>query len=172
MLSRFAIVAATCAAAVFSALPASETLTDSINALSSGDKYRVIFVTTTLTKALSSDIASYNTIVQNDAAGGTVTAVLPGLSWTALASTASVNARANTGISSADVTGVNFFNTNGDLIATSGADLFDGSPLLPAFSIRLVTIKMVLRWQPHVAHLTTGAHGPAQTVSEPLLLSP
>ena len=59
------------------------------------------------------------------AAGGTVTGGL-GLSWTALASTATVNAQTNTGIFATSIDTVHLFNPLGQLVAISGADLWDG----------------------------------------------
>lgn len=109
---------------------ASATLIDSINSLNPGDKYRVLFVTSTTRDATSADIIDYNTFVQAAAAAGSVTNPL-GLNWNVLGSTEAVNAQANTNISNTDNTQVTFFNTLGDIVATSGSDLWDGTLLAP-----------------------------------------
>ena len=111
-------------------LPASATLISSINALNPGDKYRVIFVTTTLTDAVSTNISTYDAIVQSDAAAGRVTSGL-GLTWRALASTAAANVQSTTGIFVGDSEPVSFFNTQGLLLAISGGDLWNGSLFRP-----------------------------------------
>ena len=103
---------------------------DSIDALNPGDMYRVVFMTSTTEQATSSDIGVYNQRVIDAANAGSVTNPL-GLSWSALASTAAFNAQTNTGVLNTDNAAVSFFNTNGDLIATSGADLWSGSLLAP-----------------------------------------
>ena len=105
---------------------ASAALVDAIGALNPGDMYRVVFVTSTIRDATSTDIADYNLHVANAADTGLITNPL-GLSWSALASTGAVSAQTNTGISNGDNTTVSFFNTNGDLLATSAADLWDGT---------------------------------------------
>lgn len=84
--------------------------------LNPGDTYRIIFVTTTKTAATSNNINTYNNLVSAEAAADTGLNGL-GTTWAALASTASVNARANVGLSNADATTM-FFNTAGQLIAT------------------------------------------------------
>ena len=109
---------------------ASATLVDVINALAPGDMYRVMFVSSTTRDATSTDIADYNSFIATAAGAGTVTGPL-GLSWKALASTSFTNAQDNTGVFQADTTTVHFFNTNGDLLATSGSDLWDGMLTVP-----------------------------------------
>jgi hypothetical protein len=104
----------------------SATLIESIAALDDGSNYRVLFVTSTQRDAMTSDIGKYNTLVSIAAAAGTVTKDL-GLSWTALGSTATVNAQTNTGIMNDDTNPVTLFNTLGEIIALSGADFWDGS---------------------------------------------
>lgn len=127
------MVLTTCSYAIFISLgvlsvsgTASATLIEAIANLNEGDKYRVVFVTSTTRDATSSDISDYNDFVSNLALSGTVTSTL-GLEWTALASTSAVNAQVNTGISNLDSDTVNIFNTNGEIIATSGEDLWDGN---------------------------------------------
>jgi hypothetical protein len=60
-----------------------------------GDKFRFLFYTGTKTQATSTDIATYNAFV-NTAAGG-ATYFGSTVSWHAIGSTASVNARTNVG---------------------------------------------------------------------------
>jgi hypothetical protein len=121
--------AALAAASLLTTGPASATLMDSIDALSVGDMYRVVYMTnTTPTADFTNDIARYNQVVIDAANAGSVTNPL-GLSWSALASTAAVNAQTNTGVLNTDNAAVSFFNTNGDLLATSSADWWSGSLL-------------------------------------------
>lgn len=121
------LFAAVVAASLFStALPAfGDPLSDAIDALPDGTEYRVLTVTSTKSAATSNDIATYNTFVQDAAAAGSATAPL-GLTWQALASTTSTNAVDNVGLSNTDTTPVVIFNTFGEVVATSGADLWDG----------------------------------------------
>jgi hypothetical protein len=104
---------------------ASATLIESIAALEEGAMYRVLFVTSTSTQALSSDIEFYNTFVSTAADSGSVTGSL-GLTWKALASTATDNAQDNTGVLKSDSSMVTMFNTRGEIVAYSGYDLWDG----------------------------------------------
>ncbi|MBZ5603365.1 MAG: PEP-CTERM sorting domain-containing protein [Acidobacteriia bacterium] len=97
--------------------------------LNLGDTYRIVFVTSAVRDATSSNIADYN-------ADGLAAALTdPGLAslvttWTALVSTQSVNALTNAGLSLSDTT-TPFFNTQGDLIATgvtvAGTGLYGGA---------------------------------------------
>jgi hypothetical protein len=95
--------------------------------LSLGDKYRVAFVTSVTIDATSSDISDYNTAV-NVAANtfGTLTAPL-GTTWTAIASTPTVDARDNTGTNPSNI-GVPIFSIDAtSRIANNNADLWDGA---------------------------------------------
>ncbi len=86
----FAIVAVLFSAAnVFAAII---TLPTSLNL---GDEYRLAFVTSGTRDATSSDIADYNTFVTNAANAVPALASL-GTTWTAIGSTATVDARDNT----------------------------------------------------------------------------
>ena len=96
--------------------------------LSAGDQYRLVFVTSTTIAATSTDIATYNTFVNdlatleglNYIAGQTTT-------WTAIGSTATDNARDNTSTTGAG-TGIGIYLLDGaTLIANNYADLWDGS---------------------------------------------
>ena len=104
---------------------AKASLIDAINGLNVGDKYRVLFITTSRTNATSTDIADYDAIVQIDAASGGLTSGL-GLTWKALGSTTTVDARDHTA-STPSADRIYIFNTNGDLLAESYDDLWDGS---------------------------------------------
>ena len=94
---------------------------------SPGDTYRFIFVTD-LTTAQSTDIATYNGVVNaNVAASPDLTGL--GTTWTALASTALVDVFTNTGLNPLDTT-TKFYNVLGELIATgvttAGTGLYGG----------------------------------------------
>lgn len=71
--------------------------------LNPGNQFRIVFLTVATTEATSSDIAYYNTFVNNDAisqAGGSGNNVVYGsteLTWTAIASTNAVSAISNIG---------------------------------------------------------------------------
>lgn len=109
---------------------ASASLITALDGLAPGDMYRIVFATGAARNATSHDIADYNLHVSNSAIAGSVTAPL-GLSWSALASTDTVNAQSNTGVFASDATLVSFFNTDGILLATSGTDLWSGTLLAP-----------------------------------------
>lgn len=63
--------------------------------LNPGDKFRFIFVTTGTRNATSTDIADYNTFVNTDAGGATYNG--SAVTWKAIGSTTTVNARDNVG---------------------------------------------------------------------------
>lgn len=94
--------------------------------LNAGDQYRLAFVTSTKWDATSSDIADYNAFVTAAANSQTALAAL-GTTWTAIASTASVDARDNTGTnpSSAGVP-IYLLDAASTKIADNNADLWDG----------------------------------------------
>ena len=87
--------------------------------LSPGDSYRLAFLTSGRTAATSADINVYNAFV--DGFGDTVIES----DWRAIASTATVDARDNTGTNPIDV-GVPIFLLNDTLLANDNADLWDG----------------------------------------------
>jgi hypothetical protein len=93
--------------------------------LNPGDQYRLAFVTSTQRDATSSDIADYNTFVQNVAGSVTDLANL-GASWTAIASTSTVDARDNTNTNPASGPGVPMYNLAGQRIAAGNPELWDG----------------------------------------------
>jgi hypothetical protein len=105
---------------------ASATLIESIAALEEGARYRVLFTTSESTLATSTEIDYYNSFASNAAGSGSVTGGL-GLTWKALASTRDMNARDNTGIFKYDSSLVTMFNMLGQIVASSGAELWSGN---------------------------------------------
>jgi hypothetical protein len=97
--------------------------------LPQGAAYRLVFSTDSFTTAFSSDIADYNAFVA--AAANSEPALVPlGTTWKALASTPTVAARDNTDTSPTSVS-VPIYNLEGELVATSNDDLWDGTILTP-----------------------------------------
>ena len=88
-----------------------------------GDTYRFVFITSTMQGAESSDITTYNALVQGlaDAAG------LGGATWNVIGSTATVDARDNTSTNPTVETGHAIFLLDGStVVANDYADLWDG----------------------------------------------
>lgn len=96
--------------------------------LSSGEQYRLVFVTSTTTNATSSDINYYNDFV-NDLAGLNPILAALGTTWTAIASTAAVNARDNTATHpTTNGAGAPIYLLDGSTkIADTNADLWDST---------------------------------------------
>ena len=95
--------------------------------LNPGDQYRLAFVTSVNRDATSADVADYNAFVSAVAAGIPELVAL-GATWTAIASTATADARDNTGTNPNDAVGVPIYLLDGiSLIAADNADLWDGS---------------------------------------------
>ncbi len=92
--------------------------------LSDGDKFRLIFVTSTEHNATSSDIGDYNTFVQNSAAAGHSAIRSYSSQFRVVGSTAAVDARDNTGTTG---TGVPIYWLDGGKVADDYADFYDGS---------------------------------------------
>ena len=93
-----------------------------------GKTFRLLFLTSDMRNAHSSNIADYNAFVQGQAGGGHED--IQGFSgeFRALASTASVDARANTATTqNPDYTGVPIYWLNGAKLADDYADLYDGN---------------------------------------------
>jgi hypothetical protein len=91
-----------------------------------GDKYRLAFVTEATTLASSTDIATYNSFVQSEAAASTAYTDLGTVSWNAIASTSSVNALVNTGTNPDSSSSVAVFLMDGSTIfASNNADIWD-----------------------------------------------
>jgi PEP-CTERM motif len=96
--------------------------------LNPGDQYRLVFVSNDKRDATSSNIADYNSFVTGVAAGVAELSAL-GTNWSAIASTASVDARVNTATdpTPAGDTGVPIYLLDGTtLIATEYDDLWGG----------------------------------------------
>ena len=94
--------------------------------LAAGDKFRLLFASADLRDATSTDIADYNKSVQAWAGSANAhTAIRPySATFTALASTASADARDNTSTTGA---GEAIYWLNGAKVADNYADLYDGS---------------------------------------------
>ena len=88
-----------------------------------GDSFRLLFVTSTTKDAASFDIADYNSHVRS-AAGGNASLADFSNQFTALISTATVDARDNTGTTGA---GVPIHWLGGEKVADDYADLYDGT---------------------------------------------
>lgn len=99
--------------------------------LNPGDKYHVMFVTTTRTTATSSDITFYDGIVQADAdtAGIGTSIGLDG--WKVAASTPTVDASTNVSTLFSSLTNIPIYDQTGQRIANSYNDLWDNSILAP-----------------------------------------
>jgi hypothetical protein len=102
--------------------------------LTPGSQYRLVFVTSGTSLATSTNIADYNQFVNNAAQASTdlntalTTAGLTpsAINWTAIGSTATVNARLNTATRAID-TSVPIYRVDGAQVATGNSDLWDGS---------------------------------------------
>jgi hypothetical protein len=90
-----------------------------------GDPYRLIFVTSAVRDATSSNIADYNSFVSGVANAVPALQAL-GADWRAIASTPSTNARDNVAASTAPI-----FRLDGTLVANGTADLWDSFILAP-----------------------------------------
>lgn len=93
------------------------------------------FITSAETNAVSGDIDYYNTFVTNIANTVPQLAQL-GTTWTIIGSTAAMDARVNTSTNPSSSVGVPIFRLDGVLVASSNADLWDGS-----LSARIYTIE-------------------------------
>ena len=100
------------------------------DAVGAGEKFRLIFVTSTTRAGTSTDIADYNTRVQNAAAVGHTAIRNYAADFTAWVSTETVNVRTNTETRSTDtdvpIYWVHTTKTRG-AVATNYADLYDGA---------------------------------------------
>lgn len=95
-----------------------------------GDEYRLAFITSSSSTrdATSTDINDYNDFVQTSANTGTASANLATVSWTAIGSTSTVDAKTNTGTDEGAETGVPVLLLDGfTVMATNNADIWDGS---------------------------------------------
>ena len=89
-----------------------------------GDRFRLLFLTSTTRDARSSDIDDYNAFVQAAAAGGDDAIRDYSASFLAVASTGAVDARDNTATTG---TGVAIYWFGGNKIADNNADFYDGT---------------------------------------------
>lgn len=92
--------------------------------LPAGSSYRLVFATDTGITAFSDNVADYNAFVT--AAANTEPALVAlGTNWKAIVSTSSIDARDNTGTNPSSSMGVPIYNLDGELVASSNADLWD-----------------------------------------------
>ena len=112
--------------------------------LNAGDEYRLVFTSSTVRDATSADIADYNAHVQAAADAAPVVSTW-GLSWTAIASTPTVDAISNTAtpVSTPDIP---VFLIDGTKVADNYADLWDGSLASPLSRTELDTVPAVDTW--------------------------
>ena len=92
--------------------------------LTPGSQFRYVFVTSGLRDATSTNIADYNTFVNNAAIAGSATSNITG-PWAVIGSTATANARDNTATTGTG--GVPIYQLDGELVANDYGDLWDGS---------------------------------------------
>jgi PEP-CTERM motif len=126
LLTRFIaslLVGATFVVAPLAATAAPITVPTGLN---SGDQYRLAFVTSEERYATSSNIADYNAFV-TIAANSVPELVALGTTWTAIISTPDVDARDNTASNPNVSAGVPIYNLADGAVASSNADLWDGS---------------------------------------------
>lgn len=113
--------------------------------LGPGDSYRLAFLTSTTRDAASSLIADYNTFVQTTADNVPVLQAL-GTTWKAVGSTASVDARDNTGTNPTVATGEPIFLLNDTILATSYSDLWDTTLAVPWNFTEIETTQTGFAW--------------------------
>ena len=95
--------------------------------LSPGDTYRILFITSGTRDATSADITEYNTFVQAQALDTTIDpSPLTGITFNALASTATVGARDNT-MTTGTGADIRTFYYLGRKVADNYDDLYDGN---------------------------------------------
>ena len=92
--------------------------------LSVGDEFRLLFVSSTIRKATATAIATYNTHVQNAAAGGHTDIQTYSSGFRVVGCTGSTNATTNTATTG---TGVPIYWLNGSKVADNYGDFYDGS---------------------------------------------
>jgi hypothetical protein len=140
--------------------------------LAPGSEYRLVFVTSGTRNGTSSNIADYNTFVQNAARSSSVlnTALTTAgfdptsISWTAIASTPTTNARVNTATQATD-TSRPIYRLDGARVATSYADLWDGSIGVPINLTEVDSVGAGRVWTGTAASgLTLGALGSSFSV--------
>ena len=96
--------------------------------LATGDRFRLLFATSTTRNAESTDIADYNTFVQTAAAAGHADIRDLSAGFRVVGSTATVDARDNTATTyTDDDLGVPIYWLNGSKVADQYKDFYDGS---------------------------------------------
>lgn len=125
----------TCAALTGAPVTASAGIVTVPSGLNPGDHYRLAFRTSTdnAITALSSNISDYNAFA-SAAANAVPDLFALGTTWTVIASTATVNARDNTGTNPFVSTGVPIYRLDGVRVADNNADLWDGTLDAPLFT--------------------------------------
>jgi hypothetical protein len=93
--------------------------------LVSGSQYQLIFVTADTKAATSAEIGDYNTFV-TDQAAALSSKLPPDVTWYALASTETTDAKSNAILAGAD-DGIPIYNTHGELIANGISDLWESN---------------------------------------------
>ena len=105
--------------------------------IGAGERFRLMFFSSTVRDATSTDIADYNTLVSTRAAAGLTAIQTYADDFTALVSTESVNARANTQTRATDTDAPIYWVNAGTVganqrVANGYADFYDGTWTLPA----------------------------------------
>ena len=95
--------------------------------LVTGDKFRLLFLSSTSTDGSSYDIADYNTFVQGRAAAGHTDIQAYSSAFRVVGCTSDSDATANTGAYNIAGTGVSIHWLNGNKVADDYADFYDGS---------------------------------------------
>ena len=95
--------------------------------LDTGDKFRLLFLSSTITDATSTDIADYNTFIQNNAAAGHSDIATYSAGFRVVGCTADVDARDHTGTNTdTDGAGVPIYWLDGSRVADDNTDFYDG----------------------------------------------
>ena len=95
--------------------------------LGAGDRFRLVFLSSTTRNGSSSDIADYNTFVQNAAANGHTDIQSHSSTFRVVGSTADVDTRDNTATTyTADDKGVEIYWLGGNKVADEYEDFYDG----------------------------------------------
>ena len=107
-------------------VPADWSLTS--DGLVAGDKFRLLFATSTKRNASSTDIADYNTFVQNRAAAGHADIQSYSSGFRVVGSTSATDARDNTSTAYTSTNkGVRIYWLNGNKVADEYEDFYDGT---------------------------------------------
>jgi PEP-CTERM motif len=112
--------------------------------LQPGQKYRLAFVSSGSTQALSTSIADYNAFVSAQALANPELNTIT--TWTAIGSTFTSDARDNTGTNPNNAVGVPIYRLDGIRIANDNADLWDGQLLANLSITQFGTSSNQLAW--------------------------